>query len=477
MNKLPLLLVVDDHPVVLKGLEMMLTQAGYGVITADSAETAVSSAGKNPAVRAYIIDMSINDMADGLELAKTLRQEYKDCPTVIYTMHDELWNISALQDSGVEGIVLKSDDLTEITKAVEAVINGDKYFSESFRKGCADLENHEKLLSPLDSEILSDISIGMTNKDIAGKCNISEKSVEYHRKNIMKKLSVKNINEAVRLAVKTGIINAICMLLFPSALMAQEQTGISAPQPVDLGLSVLWADRNLGAEDPLDSGMFFAFGETSPKDIYNWDTYLHCDDGDMFMCHDFGTDDISGTQYDAACVLLGDGWRLPTVGEAMELMETATFSLCSTQIDDPVQYVLVSTPSGEIRMPACGYMSEGRIVHLDNWIYWTSMCEYEEEYVEEEDFTFSYLGPYCFGCVVKEPLSPILMYGSAHLGLPIRPVRDRDTGVSSLPGENGEAIGVYSLDGHLISKTLSDTLPAGIYIIRFADGSTKKVRF
>ena len=87
---------------------------------------------------------------------------------------------------------------------------------------------------------------------------------------------------------------------------------LTAPEAVDLGLSVLWADRNIGAEDAMRVGYHFAWGETNPrpKDTFAERNYV--------FEKIYAPMKLTG-QYDAANVLLGNGWRMPTKEECLEL--------------------------------------------------------------------------------------------------------------------------------------------------------------
>ena len=97
---------------------------------------------------------------------------------------------------------------------------------------------------------------------------------------------------------------------------------------VDLGLpsGLKWATCNVGAANPWDYGDYFAWGETAPKSVYDWSTYL---DGRITDEEDCGTSKdllngitaINGTQYDAARAIMGENWRMPTVEEQRELIE------------------------------------------------------------------------------------------------------------------------------------------------------------
>lgn len=97
---------------------------------------------------------------------------------------------------------------------------------------------------------------------------------------------------------------------------------------VDLGLSVKWATCNVGANTPEESGNLFAWGETKPKEIYNWDTYLLCtslnnEPVEFLKYNDKGTN--LAPEDDAATVNWGGSWRMPTKAEMQELVEKCTW--------------------------------------------------------------------------------------------------------------------------------------------------------
>ena len=92
------------------------------------------------------------------------------------------------------------------------------------------------------------------------------------------------------------------------------------PHKIDLGLpsGTLWACCNVGATKPEGDGDYYAWGETTTKSDYNWNTYEHCD-GTEKSCHNLGTS-ICGTQYDVAYVKLGSSWQMPTADQFLELL-------------------------------------------------------------------------------------------------------------------------------------------------------------
>ncbi|MBQ9362943.1 MAG: Ig-like domain-containing protein [Bacteroidaceae bacterium] len=134
---------------------------------------------------------------------------------------------------------------------------------------------------------------------------------------------------------------------------------------VDLGLSVMWATMNVGANTPEEYGDYFAWGEVTPKDTYAWKTYNHCE-GTYKTLTKYNYDSSKGTvdnktvlDYvdDAARVNWGGGWRMPTYEELNEL-----FSACRWDwtVQNGMRIMKVTGPNGNfIILPTAGYFSAG----------------------------------------------------------------------------------------------------------------------
>ncbi|MCQ2216538.1 MAG: DUF1566 domain-containing protein [Bacteroidales bacterium] len=188
--------------------------------------------------------------------------------------------------------------------------------------------------------------------------------------------------------------------LFVSALFA---VGAWAEEPlsgeyVDLGLSVKWATCNLGATSSTAAGWYLAWGETSPKANYTWETYLSDLDGTMTSWDDAGTDKdplkeyvygganyskgIGGTAYDAATAALGAGYRMPTQTEFAELANTDNcawvwYDEDNTEFNGVAGYKVTSKKAGytgnSIFLPAAGYRrGEYLLDKGSSGLYWSS---------------------------------------------------------------------------------------------------------
>lgn len=149
-------------------------------------------------------------------------------------------------------------------------------------------------------------------------------------------------------------------------------------EAVDLGLSVKWATCNVGATKPEEYGDYFAWGETSPKEVYDSKTYKYVKitvTDEFVRCEYEDLGNISGTQYDAASVNWGGSWRMPTQAEQQELFDNCTWNW-TTQ--NGVNGMEVTGPNGNsIFLPAAGHRYGSSSEHVgSDGDYWSSTpCE------------------------------------------------------------------------------------------------------
>ena len=165
------------------------------------------------------------------------------------------------------------------------------------------------------------------------------------------------------------------------AVIIPEETPQDCPvaEAIDLGLpsGTKWASWNIGASKPEEYGGYFAWGETEEKDVYDWNTYTHCD-GSEETCHDIG-DDIAGTQYDVAHEKWGGSWTMPSLDQIKELIDNCT-QTWTTQND--VNGILVTGPNNAtIFLPAAG-CRRNDVLNGENYYgyYWTSSLYSDDEY-------------------------------------------------------------------------------------------------
>lgn len=152
-----------------------------------------------------------------------------------------------------------------------------------------------------------------------------------------------------------------------SIIVETEYAG--AGKAVDLGLpsGTLWADRNIGADSPEGYGDYFAWGETSPKSVYNWSTYKYCNGSYDTMTKyctksSYGTVDyktVLEAADDAATANWGSNWRMPTDEEQKELNDKCTWTW--TTSNGVNGYKVVGPNCNSIFLPAAGYRNDSSV--------------------------------------------------------------------------------------------------------------------
>ena len=181
------------------------------------------------------------------------------------------------------------------------------------------------------------------------------------------------------------------------------------PHMIDLGLpsGTKWACCNVGASKPEQYGNYYAWGETLPKEVYEWDTYAYGSSWDNVV--DIGSD-IAATGYDAATTNWGAPWQMPTIQQCIELINSCS-SEWTTQ-DGVYGRVFTGPNGGTIFLPATGYRwgtklddagSEGN--------YWSST-------VTENDLSLARIL-----CFFPGNVRASYVYRGRHSGRSVRPVR------------------------------------------------------
>ena len=199
------LLIIEDHDIVALGLKTLLaSNSALGII--DNVTTARQAMEKTVKqhFELYIIDVELPDMS-GIDLVTSLKTLSPDSAFIFHTVHDELWTLRQMMDSGADAIVMKSDDTTELLAAINRVLNGGNYFSSRYRQACEQMEQYQPL-SSREIEVLQLIADGLMTRDIAERLFVSDNTIEFHRKRIMRKLAATNMAQLVKQGIARGYI-------------------------------------------------------------------------------------------------------------------------------------------------------------------------------------------------------------------------------------------------------------------------------
>lgn len=199
------ILIVDDHPIVSTGLQALIEHTGeYGKIYVANNIASSRLLLKQEDIDIAIIDLELQD-ANGMELIKYIHQTHISTKILVYTMHEELWTIRQLMKEDADSIVMKGDNPQEVLIALRKIEQGKGYFSQQFMRLINSQDTSEITLSNREAEVLEHISNGLSTNDIAQQLNISNNTVEFHRHNLMKKLSANNMAQLVKKAIQLGL--------------------------------------------------------------------------------------------------------------------------------------------------------------------------------------------------------------------------------------------------------------------------------
>ena len=194
------------------------------------------------------------------------------------------------------------------------------------------------------------------------------------------------------------------------------------PEAVDLGLSVKWANFNVGAFHPTHCGDYFAWGETEPKETYSWATYKWCDGTDANITKYNKTDGLTilEPEDDAAQVHWGGKWRMPTKEEIEELIDNCTWS---ESIQNGVKgYVVTSKHTGNsIFFPYSGYFNHDNSATLqgEKTLFFTWSAEHSDN-IRGYD-------------IHNRDGAILLEQNTRRCGFPIRPVYDDRPTLTVIP--------------------------------------------
>lgn len=206
------LLVVDDHPVVRRGLKEVLKQEpDLSVCEAADAREALSQ------IREHKFDLVILDLdlpgMDGLDLLKEIKRQGKDLAVLILSVYPEDQVAVRVLKAGASGFVSKETAPEELVGAIRRILRGGKHISERVANLLLTyLENsnaavmHEKL-SDREFQILCLFGEGKTIKQIAESLCLSSPTVSTYRARILNKMEMKTTAELVRYAIQNGISN------------------------------------------------------------------------------------------------------------------------------------------------------------------------------------------------------------------------------------------------------------------------------
>lgn len=209
-NELIQLAIVDDHPVVIEGLQRLLGSRDFMKV----AGTFTSGADfltylKENRTDIVLLDISLPDI-NGMELCKEIKKRAPNTCVLVLSNHSERSIIMQMLQNGASGYLLKNASADELLGCINEALNGQITFSREIRQIIARPSAHElkelPQLTRREKEILHMISEGMTTPQIADKLNLSQLTIETHRRNLLQKFDVNNVAALIKVAVQQGLV-------------------------------------------------------------------------------------------------------------------------------------------------------------------------------------------------------------------------------------------------------------------------------
>lgn len=210
-------IIADDHRMMRDGLKVYLQdkpsievigEAGDGNTTIDLVREL------EPDI--LILDVAMPDM-DGIETAKAITKMGLATKILALSMHSSKRYVSEMLASGASGYILKEAAMREIIRAIDVVLSGKTYLSASLvdmvvedyvLRVSPEKKSELSKLTPREKEILQLIVDGKSSKEIAYDLNISIKTADAHKLQIMRKLGFSNVVELIKFAIRMGMTEA-----------------------------------------------------------------------------------------------------------------------------------------------------------------------------------------------------------------------------------------------------------------------------
>ena len=210
----PRILLADDHALVLEGFRRIL-EGHYELVGTVGDGRALLEAAKTVQPDIVILDVSM-PLLNGIDAAAQLKKICPNAKIIVVTMHADTDYVRAAFEVGASAYVLKGSALDELDQAIRAVLAGHSYITPLITKELVDIflsKGSEKSvgadrLTTRQREVLQLLAEGQTAKEIANQLNITSRTVEFHKGQIMDHLNLQTSADLIKYALTHGIVSA-----------------------------------------------------------------------------------------------------------------------------------------------------------------------------------------------------------------------------------------------------------------------------
>lgn len=204
------IVIVDDHPIVIEGLKIMLSNKPFFHISETFIHgSEVISFVKNNDVDILLLDISLPDIS-GIQLCENIKKISPDTSVIMFSNRSERSIIMQCIQNGASGYLLKNVSLEELMDCFQGALSGNIVFCNETKNIISKPSPQELTSTPRltkrEKQILQFLAKGKTSNEIANELCLSPLTVDTHRKNLLNKFSAKNSAELVNIAIQQNMI-------------------------------------------------------------------------------------------------------------------------------------------------------------------------------------------------------------------------------------------------------------------------------
>jgi DNA-binding NarL/FixJ family response regulator len=214
------ILIVDDHALVRRGMHYVVKEGfpDADVVEADGAASALEQVGGGTPFDLALVDVRMPDL-DGLELLRALKADHPEMPVIMLSTYDNAPYVKRALADGAAGYLLKDATPEDLAQAINVAMSGsgnvlsprviqnlfEEHEAASGEHGSSNGRRGEYSLTQREHDILALLAEGRSNREIAQRLYLSEKTVKAHLAAIFRKLGVTNRTQAAMMAVQMGV--------------------------------------------------------------------------------------------------------------------------------------------------------------------------------------------------------------------------------------------------------------------------------
>ncbi|MDW9383000.1 response regulator transcription factor [Chryseobacterium sp. JV558] len=203
------IIIVDDHPIVIEGLRMMLnSQPFFNIAGSFTSGAETISFIQSEIVDIILLDITLPD-ANGTELCREIKKISPNTSVIMFSNRSERSIIMQSIQNGASGYLLKNTSIDELVICIKGALSGDIVFCNETKQIISRPSQHDlpiPRLTKREKQILQMVAQGKTSNIIAEELFLSPLTVDTHRKNLLQKFQAKNSTELINLAVQQQLI-------------------------------------------------------------------------------------------------------------------------------------------------------------------------------------------------------------------------------------------------------------------------------